>query len=74
MAKYYKGFDEARRAVEQMSVEQLLAQVDALYGRERLKPPYTLDQLRAEALRQTRLDWLDPSDSNFDISRRVLES
>lgn len=57
---YYPGFQEAKDSVYKMSEQQLLDHIDGLYGRENLPEDYTLEELRLEAIEQTRKDFLTP--------------
>lgn len=69
---YFEGYEQAIAAVGAMNEQQLLAQIDALYGRSRLGDPYTLVELKIEAVRQTKLDWLNPQNSNYNMVMRIL--
>jgi hypothetical protein len=70
--KYHPGYQQARDAVEVMDEAALLSQIDALFGRDRLPGNYTIEQLRAEARRQTALDWLNPLHENYQTMIRLL--
>lgn len=56
-AIYYPEYERARAAVMGMDRDELLAQIDTLYGRENLPPYPSLDELRSEALDQTARDF-----------------
>jgi hypothetical protein len=73
MAKYYRGFEAVRGSIAFMNEEELLEQLDGLLGRGYLPAKPSLAQLRAEVTRQACLDWLDPDDPNYAVSRRILE-
>ena len=72
MATYFQGYQNALDHVSVATEQELLEQIDALYGRSYLPKDFTLDQLRAEAMRQTRLDWLDQANENYQSSRKNL--
>lgn len=66
MSLYFEGFAEARESVRNMSEKELYAQIDALYGRDNLPENPTLDELRFEALEQTRRDFRNAADPGWD--------
>ena len=61
MSMYYPGYQQARDAIAVMSEDELLDQLDALYGRDHLPENYTLEELRLEAYEQCRRDFTDTS-------------
>lgn len=74
-----KRFFEGYHAVEyevlnNMNKDQLLDQLDALQGRDRLPVGFSDDQLKAEALRQVRLDWLNPDHEHYQEERNRLDT
>jgi len=56
-ARYYPEYEQARAAVMGMDRDELLAQIDALYGRDNLPPSPSIEELRREALDQTARDF-----------------
>ena len=70
---YMKGWSKAFDYVWGLNEKGLLEQIDALYGRDRLSKDYTSDELRQEAYRQTKLDWLNPSHPAYQSLRKNLE-
>ncbi len=69
MSMYYPGYQKARDEVLKMDEEDLLCQIDALYGRDNLPDDYTIEELRSEALAQTRREWTDTSSNEYDQVR-----
>ena len=70
---HYEGYAESRAQVLKMSGEQLLALLDALYGRDNLPDHCTCAQLQAEALRQHEMEWRLPErPANQNQFARVL--
>ena len=67
MPMYYEGYEKAKNEVLQMDEESLLAQIDALFGRDNLPCNYSLEELRREALEQTRRDWTDTSSREYEL-------
>jgi len=65
MAMYFEGYMKAVDIVLHMSKEELLSHIDGLYGRNNLSRDYSLDELRREALEQTRRDWTDTSSPEY---------
>lgn len=59
-SRYYPGYQEANYVVQKMSEQELLDHIDGLYGRDNLPENYTLEDLRREAIEQTRKDFLTP--------------
>ena len=55
---YYPGYGEAKRAVYNMSDDELLSHIDNLFGRNNLSDEFTHNELVAEAIEQTRKDFL----------------
>lgn len=66
MSLYYEGYQEARWEVLSMTSQELLEHIDGLYGRENLPKDYTIEELRAEALRQTKQDFTDVSSKEYE--------
>jgi hypothetical protein len=58
--RFYEGYQEARDLVYKMNEDQLLEHIDSLYGRENLPELFNIDDLRNEALEQTRLEYQTP--------------
>lgn len=67
MTMYFEGYDKAREAVSKMDESDLLAQIDALFGRDNLPENYTLEDLRSEAQEQTRRDFTDTFSKEYEI-------
>lgn len=67
MPLYYEGYDKARAAIAEMDEADLLAQIDALFGRDNLPENYTLKELRQEAYEQTKRDFTDTSSPEFEM-------
>ena len=65
MAMYFEGYMKARDIVLHMSEEEMLAHIDGLYGRSNLSSNYSLEDLRREALKQTKRDWTDTSSPEY---------
>ena len=70
---YLQGHDKAMIAVQQMSRDELLEHIDYLYGRDRLRQNFTLTELRQEAYRQTRLDFLNAEAPNYWQMMKILK-
>lgn len=68
-----EGFQSALDYVSNLDQQGLLEQIDCLYGRDRLPEGYTVDQLKHEAIRQTRLDWLNSQCPDYHMYREMLE-
>jgi len=71
-------YNEVYRAIDWCYAEstteaELLAHLDALYGRGRLPAGYTLIQLRSEASRQSMIDHLDSQHPDYEKHRGILE-
>ena len=58
--KYYEGYQQAREAVNNMSDFARLELIDGLFGRDNLLEDYTSSELKYEALRQLKEEWLTP--------------
>lgn len=67
MSMFYEGYDKARAAVANMDEDQLLSQIDALYGRDNLPENYTLEELRLEVYAQVKRDFTDESSKEFEM-------
>lgn len=65
MSLYHDGYWQARAAVDTMSEAELYAQLDALYGRDALPCPPTLDDLRAEARVQLQREFTDTNSKEY---------
>lgn len=68
MAYYHEGYNEARAWVmdDARTEADLLTSLDTLYGRDNLPEGYTLEELRMEALDQTRRDFTDYSSPEYE--------
>jgi len=60
MKRFYDGYWQSREQVMNLSEEEYLQLIDALYGRENLPDNYTLEQLKQEALEQHKQEWTTP--------------
>jgi hypothetical protein len=67
MSLYHPGLFAALAAVDRMDREQCLRQIDALYGRDEIDEDATLDELRFEASRQTRLEFRNNASPDWEI-------
>jgi hypothetical protein len=65
MSMYFQGYAEAHEQVQRMSRDELLRHIDSLYGRDNLPDDFTDDDLRHEALAQTRRDFTDTTSSEY---------
>ena len=72
--KYYQGHMKAFSHVWNATAEELLDQIDALGGRALLPENPTYDHLRWEAMRQTRIDWLNSQHEFYSQSLSNLEN
>lgn len=69
MPLHYPDYLEAMRNVRDMTTENdLLGVLDTLYGRDNLEYGASIEDLRAEALRQTEREFTDTSSEEY--SRR----
>lgn len=68
MAYYHEGYNDARAWVmdDARTEAELLASLDTLYGRDNLPEDYTLEELRMEALDQTRQDFTDYNSREYE--------
>lgn len=71
--KFYPGFYDVLEELDTLSENELLDQLDALDGRSKLSRHYSIDELKHEVKRQTKLDWLDSSDPRYNQNRKRLE-
>jgi hypothetical protein len=55
--KHYDGYAAARAFVQAQTLEEDLATIDALYGRDALRYGATPEEVKEEALRQTEREW-----------------
>lgn len=71
MAYYHEGYNEARAWVmsPERTEEELLGVLDTLYGRDGLPEDYTLEELRLQALEQTRQDFTDYSSKEYELAQ-----
>jgi len=60
----FHGYNEARAQVAAMTLDELLALIDALYGRDNLRYGATLEEVRDEAYAQQARDWEAPPGYN----------
>ncbi len=70
---YFPEIRAALWAVENMTQDQLYAHLDILYGREHLPENPIIEQVRKEAVRQTRLDFLNSQHPDYETHRILLE-
>ena len=55
--RYYPEYAQALEAARKMSLEQLLKNIDALYGRDNLKYGASVEDVREELFRQLEKDF-----------------
>jgi hypothetical protein len=55
--KHWPEYAEARAQVQTQTLEQDLATLDALFGRDNLRYGATPDEVKEEALRQTEIEF-----------------
>lgn len=72
--KYLEGYSKALDAVQGMTQEELIEQLGALWGTGKLKFGASLEDIRREAIRQTKLDFLDASADDYRQSQKMLEN
>lgn len=60
----FPGYNDARRKVANMNLEELLELIEALYGRDNLKYGATIEDVREEAYAQQAKDWEAPAGYN----------
>lgn len=65
MALYFEGYTEAIQAVQNMSLEELLAQIDILYGRDNLKYGDGIEEVRQEALSQLKREFTNTDSEEY---------
>lgn len=63
---YYSGYSEARQQIACMDLDELLAYLDTLYGRENLKYGDGVEAVRTEALEQCRREFTDTSSREYE--------
>ena len=73
MSYYYPGYAEAMEKVRQMDRDQLLRQIDSLYGRDNLKFGDGIDEIREEALRQTREEFTDKHSDEYERTQHYVK-
>lgn len=66
MAYHYEGYSEAVQSVMKMSEPELLRYLDDLYGRDRLPENASLEEIRAEALRQCDEEFTDTQSHEYE--------
>ncbi len=54
---FLEGYDKARQSAEVATLEELLATIDTLYGRGKLKYGDDIEAVRREALIQIKLEF-----------------
>ena len=69
MSLYFPGIEKAIEAVNQMTEDELLNHIDGLYGRDNLPGNYTLDELRHEAIIQTKEDFTDKTSREYELAQ-----
>ena len=72
--KYLPGYSKAIEAVGTMDREALVEHMSHLWGTERLSFDASLEDIRREAVRQTKLDFLDATAEDYKQSRKMLEN
>ena len=58
--RFFEGYSEARERVEHGDLACCLGVLDSLFGRENLEYGASLDDVRAEALRQLEREFTNP--------------
>ena len=66
MSKYYPGYWEARRHVQEMDDDELYNLLDQLYGRDNLPCNPTHDELLREALDQVKIEYTDTTSAEYE--------
>lgn len=66
MSLHYSGYYEAVEQTKLHTDEQLLEQIDMLYGRDNLPCDYTHEQLLAETMLQLDREWTDTSSPEYE--------
>ena len=66
MALYHPGLSEAIGVLMTADLDRLLDQIDSLFGRDNLQYGATLEEVRAEAIRQTREEFTDRSSPEYE--------
>ena len=70
--RYLEGYSEALREVQAMGIKELFEHMSGLYGAQGFTERDSIEDIRREAIRQTKLDWLDASDPNYQQNRKIL--
>lgn len=73
MGRYYEGYSDARRAVVSQGLDEDLALLDNLFGRDALAYGASPADVKAEALRQLEREWTDPTWVNSPDGRFVAD-
>jgi hypothetical protein len=71
---YFEGYNEALRWLSEASVSAMLGLIDSLYGRNKLSQGFSVDELRFEATRQMKLDWLNQNNESYHMRKANLET
>ena len=66
MSVYFEGYGQAKRLVEEMNEQELLDYLDNLWGRDKLRSDYSLDELRQEALRQCEKEFTNTDSPEYE--------
>ena len=77
MGMYYPGYSQAIAKMQTADLDELLAQIDALFGRDNLRYGATIEEVRAEAIRQTREEFTDRNSPEYEQAefwRKVVEA
>lgn len=72
--KYLPGYSKAIQAVGMMDREALIEHMSHLWGTDHLHTNASLEEIRHEAVRQTKLDFLDATADDYKQSQKMLES
>ena len=67
MSLYYPGLSEALRQLKNADADRLYQQLDALFGRDNLPEDPTVEDVRNEAIRQTRIEFTDTSSTEYEL-------
>jgi len=72
--KYLEGYSQALQAVSSMTRAEHIEYIQGMYGSSRLKFEATDEEIKREAIRQCKLDFLDPIAETYEQDRQRLEN
>jgi hypothetical protein len=70
---YMDGYNQASNWVAQATREELIDYLEGLYGLARLLPESTTSEIRVEAQRQCKLNWLNSAGEGYEELKLWLE-